>query len=390
MRLLRAAPYPSPRPPRRAAPLVLLVALCAACSTTPPPQTALIASSDVDMSTVELRLRVYGFAEEFANGIVRAADQILESTQDAAVSRTAVRWKINTVATTQLTAFGLDPLAAFYDMWALAIQMRQFFEIGAGQEAFGPDQGIALETTRGLERRAYEFAASLSSTGQVRDTIRRDVEAYAAANPLTDVNFVRETATHEFAGELAADRTSGLAVLGDLSVQVGDLSERMKYYAASLPEQFRWQSELLFLDIISDYQIGQFLDDVTVVGEAAERLAVLADSLPALVDAQAAAAIRAMSLEVAASLREVDRQRLETLDALTAERLAVMERLTAERLAVMEELAAITAGTVGQVPSAFDEVVDYAFKRALVLLALIFVGGLVFAFLLRLMWNRSA
>jgi hypothetical protein len=333
---------------------------------------------------------VYGFAEEFANGIVRAADQILESTQDAAVSRTAVRWKINTVATTQLTAFGLDPLAAFYDMWALAIQMRQFFEIGAGQEAFGPDQGIALETTRGLERRAYEFAASLSSTGQVRDTIRRDVEAYAAANPLTDVNFVRETATHEFAGELAADRTSGLAVLGDLSVQVGDLSERMKYYAASLPEQFRWQSELLFLDIISDYQIGQFLDDVTVVGEAAERLAVLADSLPALVDAQAAAAIRAMSLEVAASLREVDRQRLETLDALTAERLAVMERLTAERLAVMEELAAITAGTVGQVPSAFDEVVDYAFKRALVLLALIFVGGLVFAFLLRLMWNRSA
>ena len=81
-----------------------------------------------------------------------------------------------------------------------------------------PHQAVALETVRGLERRAYAFAASLSSTGQVRDSIRRNVEAQAAANPLADMNLVRETATDEFASELAADRTSGLAVLGDLKV----------------------------------------------------------------------------------------------------------------------------------------------------------------------------
>ncbi len=212
------------------------------------------------------------------------------------------------------------------------------------------------------------------------------------ANPIADLNLVRETATHEFAGEMAADRTSGLAVLGDLNVQVGDLSERIKYYAAGLPEQFRWQSELLLLDILSDDEIVGFLEDITDVGDAAERLAVLGDSLPSLIEAQAAAAIHTVNLEVAASLREVDRQRIATLDALTGERIAVMEGLSGERVAVMADLAAIAEGTLGgmPVPASLEEVVDHAFRRALVLLALMFIGGLVFAVLLRRIWWRPA
>jgi hypothetical protein len=54
----------------------------------------------------------------------------------------------------------------------------------------------------------------------------------------------------------------------------------------------------------------------------------------------------------------------------------------------MQELAAIADSTLRRAPLAADEVVAYAFRRALVLLALIFVGGLVFALLLRLIWRR--
>jgi hypothetical protein len=370
-----------------------VMALCAACATAPPEQSALLSTAEgIDMPTVELRLRVYGFAEEFANGILRTADQILESTEDVDVSRNALRWKINTVITTQLTAFSLDPLIALRDMWTLAIQMRQFLETGAGKDVFGPYQPVALETARDLERQAYEFVASVVTAGQIPANVRREVEDYAAANPLPDMSLVRGTATAEYASELASDRTSGLAVLADLSVQLGDMTERMKYYAASIADQLRWQSELLFLDILSNDQIKEFLADVDAIGAMAERMEALVDSLPALVDAQAAAAIGAMSLEVAASLREVDRQRLETLDALVAERIAVMEGLTAERVAVMEGLGAMTVGSLGgePVPVTMKSVVDYAFGRALLLLALLFLGGLVFAFLLRLIWNRSA
>lgn len=367
------------------------VLVLAGCSTAPPPQTTLIASGgDIDMSTVELRLRVYGFAEESLNDIVRAADQILESTEDVAISRNALRWKINSVVGGQLTAFSLDPLIALRDMWVLTVQMRELFETGAGKDAFGPHQSIAIETVRRNERRAEAFAASIYSSGDVTQ-LRRDVQAYAAAHPFADLNLLRETATAEFAGALAADRVSGLAAVGDLSLQVGDLTERLKYYAASLPEQFRWQSELLFLDIMSDYQIAQFLDDIGAVSEAAERLSALADSVPAIVDAQARAVVQALTLELAATLREVDRQRLETLDALTAERVAVLEGIAAERAAALEGIGAVTAGTLGEepMPAALEGVVDYAFGRALLLLGLLFVGGLVFAILLRILPKRS-
>lgn len=381
---------PNRRPVRRPS-LAIALALFAGCSPAPPPQSALLTSAaDIEMPTIELRLRVYGFAEQYVNGTVVAADRILEATNDPGVSRNALRWKTSTLVNAQLSAFALDPLIALRDMWTLAIQMRQFFETGAGKDAFGAQQPIALETVRDLERQAYEFVASVSTTAEIPANTRQEVEAYAAAHPLTDMALARSTATAEFASELATDRTSGLAVLADLNVQVGDLSERLKYYAAVLPEQIRWQSELLFLDILTDEEIRRFFSDVEAISDAAVQLADLADSLTTFVDAQARAVVAAMAVEVAASLQEVDRQRIATLDELTAERVAVMEGLTAERVAVMEGLAAIADSTLRRAPMAADEVVDYAFGRALALLGLIFFGGLVFAFLLRLIWKRPA
>jgi hypothetical protein len=321
-----------PRPPTslsgvRASSTLLLIAVLAttACATAPPPQSTLISSTgDIEMTTVELRLRVYGYAERFVNEAAIAADRIMEATDDVKISRNALKWKMNAVVGVQLTAFALDPLVALFDMWVLAVQMRQFFETGLGKDVFGPHQSIAIETARQLEREADQLVRSISLSGDISD-LQREIEAYALANPLEGLSLVRKTATSEFADQLGADRTSGLAVLGDLSVQVGDLSERIKYYAAGLPEQFRWQSELLLLDILSDPQVTGFLGDIGSVDEAALRLADFADSLPALIDLQATAAIAALNSEIAASLREVDRQRIETLEVLTGERIAVME-----------------------------------------------------------------
>ncbi|UCG75813.1 MAG: hypothetical protein JSV95_00310 [Gemmatimonadota bacterium] len=368
--------------------LALAGLLTAACSTTPPPQSALIKrTGDIQMSTVELKLRVYGYAEEFSGDVEEAADRIIAATDDPRIVRQALRWKINILSATQVAAFALDPLIGLLDMWVLAVQMRDFFQAGSGRAVFAEHQSIAVETARDLERRINELAASISVSGEISDW-QRDVEEYAAARPLTGMHFVRETATREFA-EFLRDETGGLSVLGDLSIQVGDLSERLKYYAATLPAQIRWQSELLLLDVTEDGAVEDFLNDVASVNASAERLAILGDSIPTLVDEQAKAAIAALSDNLAASLREVDRQRLATLVELSRERIAVMEQLSAERIAVMEQLAAILDSALVQAPSSAEQVVDHAFRRALLLLALMFGGGLVFAYLLRLIWRRS-
>ncbi len=367
--------------------LMLAAALTVSCSTAPPRQSALISrTGNIEMPTVELRLRVYGYMEAFAGDVEKAADLVLAATSDPEIEGRALRWKINILSSVQVAAFALDPLIGLFDVWVLTVQMREFFETGAGRDVFGEHQSIALETSRDLERKIHELVTSISVSGDI-SAPQRDVEAYAAAHPVTDMHFVRETVTTEFADVLAQERTGGLAVLADLSTQVGDLSERMKFYAASLPSQFRWQAELLLLELMEEGAVEDLLGDIAGIDASALRLADFADSLPDLVDVQMAAAIAALSDEVAASLHEVDRQRLETLEALTAERIAVMEQVGNELIAMMDQVAAIADSTLRRAPVVADEVVDHAFRRAIVLLGLIFVGGLIFAFLLRLMWR---
>jgi len=367
---------------------ILAAALTAACATAPPQQSVLISSApNIEMPTTELRLRVYGFAEEFAGDVEEAADRILKATDDHQIARQALRWKINILPATQVAAFALDPLIGLYDMWSLAVEMRQFFETGAGREVFGEYQPIAIETSRELEEEAHELARVSSISGDVSGP-RSEIEAYASAHPITDMHFVRETVTKEFADLLAQDRATGLSVLGDLNTQLGDLSERLKFYAASLPNQFRWQSELLVLDILDVQDIDEFLGDVESIDVSAQRLADFADNLPAVIDEQASEAIRVIGEEAAIALRDVNRQRIETLEWLTEERIVVMEDVVRERIAVMEDLAAITDSAMRRTTLVLDDAVDRAFYRALQLLGLVFVGGLLFVFLVRLIWKR--
>ncbi len=368
--------------------VALTAALTAACATAPPQQSVLISSApDIEMPTTELRLRVYGYGEEFGGDVEKAADRILQATNDPAIERQALRWKINVLSSGQVAAFALDPYIGLYDMWVLAVQMRQFFETGAGRQVFGEYQPIAIETSRELERKADELARSISISGDVSGP-RREVEEYAAAHPVTDMHFVRETVTKEFAELLAQERTGGLAVLGDLNTQLGDLSERLKYYAASLPHQFRWQSELLLLDILDQQAVDEFLGDVESIDVSARRLADFGDTLPAVIDEQASEAIRVIGEEAAIALRDVNRQRIETLEWLTGERIVVIEDLVRERIAVMEDLAAITESAMRRTTLVLDGAVDRAFYRALQLLGLVFLGGLLFVFLVRLIWKR--
>lgn len=388
----RAPRFPSRR--RRLYPhpaLMLAAALAtASCSTAPPRQTAFMSSvENVDITSTEVRLHAYGYAERFSADVERAADEILAGTEDADVKRNALLWKMNALPAMHVAVFQSDPLIGFLDAWTLTVQMRGFFTTGAGRDAFGPLQPIAVEASEALERRVGEVIASVTVSGDAPEG-ERIVRAWADSHPITTMEFLRETTADQFADALGQNQAGGLAVLGNLAMQATDMSERLKFYAAAMPKQIRWQSELVLLELLHEADVEEFLGNVGSIDRSAFRLAEFADTVPALVGDQAAFAVDALSGELLASLREVDRQRLETLEALTAERIAVMEQVGNELIAMMGQVAAIAASTLRRAPVAADEVVDYAFRRALVLLALIFVGGLIFAFLLRLMWRRPS
>ncbi len=386
---------PAPRFPSRRRrlhphPALLLAAAlaAAACSTAPPKQTAYMSTvENVVMTSTEFRLHAYGYAERFSADVERAADEILAGTEDADVARNALLWKMNALPAIHVAVFQSDPLIGFLDAWTLTVQMREFFTTGAGRDAFGPLQSIAVEASEALERRVGGIVASVTVSGEAPEG-ERIVRAWADSHPISSMEFLRETTADQFADVLGQSQAGGLAVLGNLAMQASDMSERLKYYAAAMPKQIRWESQLVLLELLDEADVQEFLGNVESIDRSAFRLAEFADTVPALVGDQAAFAVDALSGELLASLREVDRQRIETLEALTAERITVMEQVGNELIAMMDQVAAIADSTLRRAPVAADEVVDYAFRRALVLLALIFVGGLIFAFLLRLIWRR--
>ena len=43
-----------------------------------------------------------------------------------------------------LAAFTLDPLVSMYDLWALALQMEEYFATGPGSDRFGDMNGLGM------------------------------------------------------------------------------------------------------------------------------------------------------------------------------------------------------------------------------------------------------
>lgn len=342
---------------------------------------------DVQVSAAELRLVLYGLAEEFHTAIRNAANEILADTEDPDIYRAALKWKIDTAANIGLTAFSLDPLVAYYDMWVLAIQMTEYYETGPGRSQFGGYQGQVVAVSSDLEQRAETIFAGLIEGDDLERT-RQRVREYAEANPLQGLTLARETASSEFARQLADSRASGFSAIGDMNQQFADVTERMKYLAAGLPSRFRWESELMLNDFVKKIEFEESMSDVTDIKEAALRIAVIGDDFERILNDQRIAMSEMMLVEMDAAFADIERQRLETMELITAERVAIMDAVVAERILVMGEFAALTDSAFAATPVIMNDAVDRLYDRLLILLLVALGGGAALVLLYRFIPQR--
>ena len=87
-------------------------------------------------------------------------------------------------------------------------------------------------------------------------------------------------------------------------------------------------------------------------------------------------------------MSEINKQLLVTLSTLANERAVVLETLTAERIAIMQEIYdqrietldridTLAQSTINQSTLFAGDVIDKIFWRVLIILALVFLGGIV-------------
>ena len=318
----------------------------------------------------ELRLKTQHAAQPLSGIIEAHADMILAETVDPAVRKNTLLWKINGIPAIQKAVFQPDPFLAFLDLWILSVQMRLFFEEGAGKDALGKWHPLAVKGARQVESLVESMAREISGDGDITDA-KEKIEAGSRERPIESLHFIRPSITLLMAAEIGGQALGTFEIVE--AVGVADLSQQMSAYANYLPKQARWQTELLLESLTASEKIDQALSDFMRVSQDIDRLTDLAETAPQKLSSERAIILKSLARDLDRALAALDTQRRATLEVLEKERLAVMEDvkieragmsadITAERIAVLKEIERQRQETLTKLEAIGERLLDDALE----------------------------
>lgn len=324
------------RPPRRpAALLALALGSLTGCSLVSIefPETPL-AERDVN-----LRVATHRFVARFTEEVRGAADSIASASEDEAIVLDALRWKIGSTVSVSVAAFQTSPRDALVDTWTYAAQMKTYFSEGAGSSLFGPDQNTAVETAAGLEARIAHLAGRFLTPVDL-PPCEEFVASYAAEHPLEDLMSPRASAVEAFYAFMGIDEVEAIETVGTLGQVLSDFGSRVGILGDQLGREASWRTELFLREQGVDRP--SLREDLDRFGARLERVAVVAEQTPAMLDSS----LVRLQEEVAVLIEAIGEQRVAAMEALAGERAIVLEALSTERAATLEDLRRAVDGWI--------------------------------------------
>ena len=372
------------------------------------------------------------FADELTALVSQAADSFAAEVGTPEARATALAWKTGAANASMIIATGPNPTANLLDMVVLVTLERMAFE-EYWLPRFGKPTEPILAVTRELEQEIWTVAERVLTPRQqteLRDLIRDWREKHPEQIYIS-VRFLdfAEIAAQENVGPSAKpgslfslvflDPFAGLDPTTRQLAQTRFFAERALYVLERMPKLLRWQSELVVAQTIATPDVQQLVSNSTMFAHSAEQLTRTVEKFPDQVVAQAAQweklmaqfeqtfrAGNEMAASVDAAVKSLDSfvQRVtprERAPAVT-NRFDVTEygAAAAEIAKAAQQLDVLTHSleqATPQINAAVEraglqskELVDYAFRRALVLLVLTLVGVLLAMLLYRWFALRRA
>jgi len=270
--------------------LLLLAAIPAGCSTSSQRRAQAEALTEEDLFN-----RLSGFATLFSAAVQGAADRIIAQSRDPEeleIHRKALQWKLTYVPECRRVVYAYEPRTAFVFAWVLCADMERFLTDGKGKDAFGPHQQIAIDTAKELEEAVYTIGLGFLPKDKA-DEVRAQIKEFSKANPIvaggdadpTAIAKVTNTVTDSFAWiinlPLAPFRAFGGIDEGAQAVrQIANVARRATAFAEGLPNEARWQVEVLLLDLEKNALVQSTSESVRVAAESSASLAKTAENLP--------------------------------------------------------------------------------------------------------------
>jgi len=299
---------------------------------------------DDDLNARRVRLSAQNLANLYMSTVELTADSIAKLSGEPAIQYASLEWKANAIPAFQRAMYQTDPLISYVDGWTLIVQMRQFYDTGAGRTRFGPYQDVAVNGILAVETKV-DSTARANRPPEVYDRFHNFVYSWADAHPLNDL-FLRQSVGEAAMMHLSDDRPEGLGQLGTLTEFAADAQQMSLMLATYIPKEVRWQSELLISSLADTTRLSPVLAAVDSMA-VMQALTALIEHTPGMIAEERAALFTEISRERLAILENLEGQRIATLDA-------AVELINSERTGTIRELAALIAAERGAITETID------------------------------------
>lgn len=337
---------------------------------------------NVSISSLELKIRIHKFEERFSGIVEQAADEIIDQTSDQKIRERALLWKMYAIPAAQKAIFQYDPLVSLIDIWALCIQMREYFIEGAGKDAFGDWQAIAVDASELLESEIIAIAREVTSSGDISKG-QDLVNSWASENPIESPLFIRRSTTELFASVMGETKFSLSSTVFTVAESIIFISNRMNSYLDFLPKQGRWQVEYLTSKFVQREDIDAGLENFSSIAGSTERAVDMTEKIPEIIQNERIALLREINRQRVATLNELKNERMVILDSMQKERIAVLEALREERIETLKAFEDMTSEAIDESSVRMMELMDHFFLRVIQVMAVLLILGFVALLILR-------
>ena len=372
-------PFPAIRISLAAATAIAL----ASCAKVPTQSASMAAAPEVAVSANQLQLQSFEMGRNLSAILEQAADSIQAASTDPSVERNALLLKISAIPLIQEAALRNDPHIASIDLLAFTIQLSDYLTTGPGSTSFGDQQPIAVAAAATAERAAMRLVAGSLQSGQLSPPSDERIRQWAASHPMQGPELRRASILDSDWEALGFSDQSLMATVGNVDRTLVNISYRLSYLNETLAMEARWNAELAAGAAMRSPRVDSLFG--TTSG-ALRSVNVLADTLPAFIDAQRTALMRDIDLQRLALMRDIDRQRVLAFGDLSAERAGLQAALTAEREATLQSADSIVQHSIDRSSAVAQRLALEMTLAALLIVMVVFAGG----FLLVNRWRATA
>ena len=220
------------------------------------------------------------FAQRYMIAMADVFDRVKPSEAFPIASQLAQQQKLVAGVGAMGNAVNPNPIVGLMDMALMVTLTNNVMEDPWARESFGPDnQAMILQTLKGQESDIWTVAGAFMNEQQIQE-LRDVAKRWRQENPDQHLvggarlgNFPEAKQSDNAAANLANSifglvRLDPFAGLDPAVRQVEEsriLAERMFYYLQYTPTLIAWQTDVLYVRMITQPQVTQFLKDTTTV-----------------------------------------------------------------------------------------------------------------------------